>query len=107
MPYHQSNNGYEGHMGKSKQFETLDIYLASFFSLHGIPPVLDNRNGKIVFTFEASDDLYRLLNRYNSNQHVCVGDFVTTVKTLRGKMLTAKESITGNGKGERNGYRKV
>ena len=87
-----------------KQFETMEIYLASFLSLHGISPGLDNRNGKIVFTFEASDDLYRLLNRYNSNQQVCVGDFVTMVKTLRGKMLTAKESITGYGKGVRNGY---
>jgi len=86
-------------MIKTKVFSTLDIYLASFLSLHGTDPILEARNGKVIFTFENTDNLYRLMNLYNSNQDVPVADFVTAVKTLRGKMLTAKESIQGNGKG--------
>jgi hypothetical protein len=84
----------------------LDIYLSSFLSLHGIKPELETKNGKVVFSFEATDKLYRLMNLFNSNEPVPVADFVTTIKTLRKKMLTVKESIDGNGKGARNGCRK-
>lgn len=86
-----------------KEFSTLDIYLAAFLSLHGIEPNLEIRNGKVVFTFEADDQVYRLMNLFNSNVDVPVADFVTTVKTLRGKMLSQKESITGYGKGNGRG----
>lgn len=74
-------------------FSTLDIYLASFLSLHDFEPVLEIRNKKVVFLFEAGSDLYRLLSLYNSNSQVPVADFVTTAKVLRGKMLTLKEQI--------------
>ena len=90
-------------MATTKTFSTLDIYLASFLSLHDVHPKLENNNGKIVFTFDATDTVYRLMNRYNSNEPVPVADFVTAIKTLRGKMLTAKESMWDNGKGVRNG----
>jgi hypothetical protein len=88
----------------TKIFSSLDIYLSSFLALHGIEPALEVRNGKVVFVFDATDNLYRLMNRYNSNDSVPVADFVTSVKTLRGKMLTVREGIYGNGKGLRNGY---
>ena len=87
----------------SKVFSTLDIYLASFLSLHNLEPILEDRNGKIIFIFIASDDLYQLINQFNSNEFVPVNDFITRVKTLRGKMLTAREAIEGNGKGARYG----
>lgn len=92
-------------MVKPKAFSTLDIYLASFLSLHETDPTLETRNGKVVFIFDATDRLYHLMNLFNSNEPVPVADFVTTVKTLRGKMLTAKESIRANEKG--NDYGKV
>ncbi len=89
-------------MAKSEQrhFTTLDIYLAGFLTLNGLSPKLEVRNARIVFTFEANDQLYRLMNLFNGNVNVPVADFVTIVKTLRGKMLTAKEDIDGNGKGK-------
>jgi hypothetical protein len=77
-----------------KIFSTFDLYLSSFCSLNNIEPKLENRDGKIVFVFTTGDDLYRLLDRFNSNESVPVNDFVTKIKILRGKMLTAKE---GNG----------
>ena len=93
-------------MATTKTFSTLDIYLASFLSLHDVQPQLEDNNGKIIFTFEATETVYRLMNLFNGNVDVPVADFVTTVKTLRGKMLTAKEGTYANGKGERNGNRK-
>lgn len=89
-------------MATENTFSTLDIYLASFLSLHDFEPVLEIRNNKVVFLFEAGSDLYRLLSLYNSNSQVPVADFVTTAKVLRGKMLTLKEQIP---KTER--YRKI
>jgi len=91
---------------EQRLFTTLDIYLASLLTLNGIPPTLELNNGRVIFTFPATDQLYKLTMDFNSNVNVPVADFVTIVKTLRGKMLTAKESIKGNGKGAKNGYRK-
>ena len=93
-------------MAETRTIDLLDIYVSSFLSLHGVEPKLETRNGKVVFTFEANDHVYELMNLFNGNVNVPVADFVTTVKTLRGKMLTAKEGIEGNGKGARNGYQK-
>jgi hypothetical protein len=71
-------------------FTTLDIYLASFLALNGIPPILELKNSRVVFSFPTTDKLYRLTLDFNSNVDVPVADFVTTVKTLRGQMLTMK-----------------
>ena len=94
-------------MEETRTINLLDIYVSSFLSLHGVEPKLETKNGKVVFVFEADDQVYKLMNLFNGNVDVPVADFVTTVKTLRGKMLTAKEGIKGDGKGERHGYRKV
>ena len=84
-------------MGRAKSFSTLDIYLSAFLSLHQVDPILEIRNGKVVFTFEATDAVYRLMNDFNDNKPIEVADYATAIKTLRGKMLTAKG--TGNVKG--------
>lgn len=88
-------------MAKTKTFSTLDIYLASFLSLHDQDVILELRNGKVVFTLESTDNLYRLMNDFNSNEEIPVLDYTTAIKTLRGKMLTRKESINGHGNGDR------
>jgi hypothetical protein len=79
-------------MAKAEQrlFTTLDIYLASFLALNKIPPMLELNNGRVVFTFPATDQLYKLTTNFNSNVTVPVADFVTMVKTLRGQMLTMR-----------------
>jgi hypothetical protein len=75
---------------EQRLFTTLDIYLASFLALNKIPPMLELNNGRVVFAFPATDQLYRLTMNFNSNVTVPVADFVTMVKTLRGQMLTMK-----------------
>jgi hypothetical protein len=74
-----------------RKFTTLDVSLAAWLSLNGIEPTLENRNGKVVFLFESNEKLYRSINDYNSNLLVPVNDFVTHLKTLRGKMLSERE----------------
>ncbi len=73
-----------------KTFTTLDLYLSSFLSMAGISPNLELSNGKVIFTFPATETLYRLMMDFNSNASVPAADFVTTIKTLRGQMLTMK-----------------
>ena len=87
---------------EQRTFTTLDLYLSSFLSLNGLSPRLEVRNARVVFTFATNDQLYRLMSLFNDNVDVPVADFVTTIKTLRGKMLSVKEGIGGNGKGKEN-----
>ncbi len=79
-------------MVERKTFQTLDIYLASFLAFHGLQPSFDNVNGKIAFSFAATDDFYKLLERYNSDEYVPVNSFVTVVKMLRGRMLSMRRA---------------
>lgn len=75
---------------EQKTFQTLDIGLASFLELNNLPLTLEVNNGKVVFTFPVCDDLYKLMTNYNSNSSIPVLDFVTTLKKLRGQMLTMR-----------------
>lgn len=62
----------------------------AFLDLHYLPLTLEVNNGKVVFTFPISDDLYKLIANFNSNVTVPVLDFVTVLKKLRGQMLTMR-----------------
>lgn len=65
----------------TRTFTTLDIYLSAYLALKNVEPELEVRNGKTVFTFEATDRLYRLMSDFNSNDQVAVADFTTKIKT--------------------------
>jgi hypothetical protein len=78
-------------------FQLLDIYIAAFLILLGIHPKLELNNGRVVFVFPATDDVYKAIANYNSNVNVPVADFVTAVKSLRGQMLTLRD---GRGMGK-------
>jgi hypothetical protein len=94
-------------MAMTTVLELLDLYIAAFLMLHGIPPRLILKNNKVIFVFDASDELYRLMMMYNSNQDVPCLDLITAVKSLRGQMLTLKETGNGYGKGAWNGTKKT
>lgn len=93
-------------MHMAKTFSTLDIYLSAYLALQNIEPELEVKNGKTVFNFEVTDKLYMLMGEFNSNILVEVADYTTKIKTLRGKMLSAKESVAGHGNGDRHGTSK-
>lgn len=73
-------------------FKTLDLYISAWLMLCGIKPDLEVNNGKVVFSFPVTDDLYKFISYYNANADVKVTDFVTAIKTLRGQMLTLRGS---------------
>ncbi len=77
-------------MKTKKNFETLDIYLTAFLIYHGLRPTLESRNGKIIFSFPQSDDLYRLMTEYNSDIPIPCASYVTTIKMVRSWMLAKK-----------------
>jgi hypothetical protein len=85
-----------------KIFSTLDLYLAAYIKLKGMEPDLEVKNGKTVFNFEVTDKLYKLMGEFNSNVVIEVADYTTAIKTLRGKMLSAK-SVTEKEKGYAHG----
>jgi len=91
-PITKSKKTKERVMTKTEQrlFNTLDIYHAAFLSLNGISPTLELRNGRVVFVFPATDELYKLTMSFNSNVNVPVADFVTMIKTLRAQMLSIR-----------------
>ncbi len=84
-------------MSKAEQKKTtfLDIHIAAFIELNGIPAELKNNNGRIVFNFPQGDDVYRLANLYNSNEPVLVADFVSVLRTLKAKMFAMKNMKEG------------
>jgi hypothetical protein len=71
-------------------FTTLDLYLASFLSLHGIEPKFEFQGSRVVFVFPVSDELYKLSGRFNANANIPVCDFVQKVKELRSQMITIR-----------------
>lgn len=94
-------------MKPAKELNLLDIHLSAYLIFHGIDPILGQKNGKIIFIFPANEKVYQLMNRFNGDEDVPVASFCTTLKALRGQMLTAKSSIDDNGNGEKNGKRKI
>ena len=82
----------------------MDIYVSAFLLYRGLQPTVELRGNKAVFVFETLPEVYDLLDQFNGNASVDVADYATAVKTLRGKMLSAKEGINGHGKGGGHGY---
>lgn len=73
-----------------KTLSLLDIHLSAFLSLHGLQPELKINDGRVTFNFPVMDNLYKLMDAYNSNAPTPIADFVVSVKILRGQMLTLK-----------------
>ena len=73
----------------------VDLYSSAYLILKHLEPILELKNGKVVFVFPGTDDVYRLLNEFNEDVPVPVSQFVSVIKILRGKMLTLKERANG------------
>ncbi len=79
-------------MTTDKSFETFDIYISAFLQLSGVSPNLQTKNNRVVFVFPAVDDVYKVMSNFTSNVNVPVADFVTAIKTLRGRMLSMRDA---------------
>ncbi len=76
-----------------KKFETFDVWLSAYLQLTYHSPELHLRNHKVTFAFPLSDELYKFITEFNSNVDVPIADYVSTVKTLRGQMLSMRNNM--------------
>lgn len=77
-----------GVMKEEKEFETADLYLASAISiLLKIIPSYKVLNGKTLFIFPISDDLYRAMNSFNNGVSVNAYEYSQMIRRLRVEML--------------------
>lgn len=74
-----------------QRFTTLDIYLAGYLEYRGIHAELEHQGTRVIFTFPQSDELYKLTSAFNSNDSIPVTDYVSSIRTLRAKMFSARE----------------
>lgn len=76
---------------EKKPFRISDIYLAAFLTLSNLSYTLEKQNGKILFCFMPSPDLYKFLQLFNEGISVDVAELSREVKRLRAIMLEAKK----------------
>ena len=72
-----------------------DINQSAFLALQGLEPEIVMQSGRVVFSFPADDDYFRLSDAYNTNLEVKCLDFVKSLRTLRSKMMNAKDNDNG------------
>lgn len=75
--------------GKSK-IPVFDIHQASFLEHNGIYPELTLQGTRVVFEFEPTDTVYRLMRDYQDNPSVPVLDYVNILRRLRSRMLSMR-----------------
>lgn len=66
------------------------IYQASFLEHNGIHPALTLQGTRVVFEFEPTDTVYRLMRDYQDNPSVPVLDYVNILRRLRSRMLSMR-----------------
>jgi len=69
-----------------------DVHLAAFLQVHDIMPELKMQSGRVVFEFECTDALYRLMDEYNRNQAIKVIDYVDVLRCLKSQMFSMKKT---------------
>ena len=65
---------------ETKTIRLIDINLSAFLVHRGIEPLLEAVAGRVVFAFQATDELYRQMNEYNEDVSVPVA---TSLKVIR------------------------
>ena len=69
-----------------------DIHQASFLSLHGITPTFTKSGTRVIFEFDVTVGVKKLLDQYNQNPSVSLLDFVSHLRRLRSQMLSMRDS---------------
>ena len=75
-----------------KKWTTIDISLGNYLIYRGVQVDLEVIDGRVIFTAQLSDVLYRLLNAYNQNDSIPVLDYTTMLKILRSHMWLSGEA---------------
>jgi hypothetical protein len=74
-----------------REWTATDVFLASFLSCSlNVEPNFKFVRGRVVFVFSATDELYRAIAAFNSDEPIAALSFSETVKELRGRMMRIK-----------------
>lgn len=77
-----------------KLFETTDLYLAAAISIFAaITPELKIINHKVIFVFPASDEVYKVINEYDTGAMVKAVHFASVVKNLESQALSIRNNV--------------
>ncbi len=83
-------------MNSETIFETPDLYLsAALVMLLNIEPAYKVVNGKTLFCFPVSDDLYRAMSLYNAGVRVSASVYAETIKRMRAEMIMRRNRRDG------------
>ncbi len=78
-------------MAKIKgKIPVFDIHTASYLELKNISPELTLQGTRVVFEFDSSDEVYRLLRDYQCNPSTPILDYVNVLRRLRSRMLSLR-----------------
>jgi hypothetical protein len=75
---------------KKEKVPIMDIYLAGYLTMQGIPPELTLQGTRVCFEFPATKEVYKHAKDYNDNPDVPILNFVATVRRLRAQMLAGR-----------------
>jgi len=81
------------------QWSSLDIHTAAYLEFRGIAITLESISGRIVFTADHTDELYRLLAAFNQNDPVPIIDYIATLRSMKARMFAARASRSEAGRG--------
>ena len=84
---------------QKKVFTTLDAYTAGYLFLNKFTPELIQQGSKVVFCFDATDELYQSISEYNSGATVEAVRFTLAIKNLKSQIFSMrrnKENWQGN-----------
>jgi hypothetical protein len=83
----------------NKVFTTLDAYLAGYLSLKEFIPKLIEQGEKVVFCFDASDELYNAIAEYNAGAKIEASRLALATKALKSQIHSLRRN---KGKWERS-----
>ncbi len=88
----------------TKEFITPNIYLSSAISvLLNIQPNFKVENGRTLFCFPVSDDLYKAISAYNNGIALSAYEYAEKIKRLRGEMIMRRDRESKRGKNNGSG----
>lgn len=81
---------------KQKEFISADLYLASAISfLLNTQPNFKVENGRTLFVFPISDELYKAMNAYNNGTPINAYEYAQILRRLRAEMLIRRNGMGG------------
>ncbi len=76
----------------NKFYTTLDAYQSGFLLLSGYTPKLIEQGNKVVFCFDATEELYQTISDYNSGATVEAVRFALAIKNLKSQIFSLRRN---------------